>query len=97
MSVKELDYELEEDARAALLDTGAIWSCGHHRVTIRTGDSDAERRALTLASNALTDDGPVFSPKKLASCIESVLKQAADGECPECAKLQEGKAPHFGR
>ena len=97
MSVKELDYELEEDARAALLDTGAIWSCGHHRVTIRTGDSDAERRALTLASNALTDDGTLFSPEKLASCIESVLKQSADGECPECAKLQEGKAPHFGR
>jgi hypothetical protein len=97
MSVNNLVDELEEDARAALLDTGAIRSCGQHRVTIRTGDSDAERRALTLASNALTDDGTVFSPEKLASCIESVLKQSADGECTECAKLQEGNAPHFGR
>jgi hypothetical protein len=97
MSGNDLVDDLEEDAWAALLDTGAIRCCGHHRVTIRTGDSDAERRALTLASNALTGDGTVFSPEKLASCIKSVLKQSLDGECPECAKLQDGKAPRVRR
>jgi hypothetical protein len=97
MSIDDLVDELEEDARAALLDTGAIRACGHHKVTIRIGNSEAERRARTLAANALTEDGTVFSPEKLASYIESVLQQSADGECPECAKLQDGNAPHFGR
>jgi hypothetical protein len=77
--------ELDEDARAALLDTGAIRECDLHKVTIRLGDKGAEHRAHTLATNALTEDGAACSDDDLVSCIRGVLERAADGECPDCA------------
>jgi hypothetical protein len=85
MSIKAQNDELEEDARAALLDTGAVRMCDLHKVTVRLGDKSAERRAHTLAANALTEDGTAFSDDDLVSCLRGVLERAADGECPYCA------------
>ena len=90
MSINDLVQDVEDAARAAVLRSGALVPCPVHKdVLIRHGDSDAERRAYAMATNALKRDGSTFLREEVLPAIKNDLDMAADGECPECARLRD--------
>lgn len=81
--------ELEEAAMAAALRAKAVYFCRvHGDVWIRAGDPEAERHAYALATNMWKADDPVSERTDLMEAVKDVLDQAADGECPACAKVK---------
>jgi hypothetical protein len=90
MSINDHIDDLEAAARYALAKSGAIEACpAHPEVTIRVGDSDAERHAYALATTILKSDGAMWLREDLMPAIKDELDLAADGECPQCAHLRD--------
>ena len=90
MSVNDLALQLEEAALEALFTTKAIESCRFHpEVTIRVGDSGAERHAYARATTILKAKTETFLREDLMDSIRQALDTAADGECPQCAYLRD--------
>lgn len=89
MSINDYADDLESAARLALARAGAITVCPFHSdVTIRVGDTDAERHAYALATAILKSDGSMWMREDLMPVIADGLEMAADGECPQCAYLR---------
>ena len=85
MSINNYIDDLESAARYALAKAKAIKACQFHsQVTIRVGDTDAERHAYALATTILKSDGTSWMREDLMPAIKQELDDAADGECPEC-------------
>jgi hypothetical protein len=90
MSIDDFADELEIAARSALAETGAITGCPlHGDVTIRIGDGEAERHAYALATVRLKRQRIEWQREELMDAIQHSLEMAADGECPECARLRD--------
>jgi hypothetical protein len=90
MSINDYVDNLEAAAHYALAKAKAIETCrAHPDVTIRVGDDDAERHAYALATTLLKSDGTMWMREDLMSAIKDKLDMAADGECPECARLRD--------
>lgn len=85
MSINELAITLEDAARSALGEAGALEACRRHpAVTIRRHDEAAERRAYAIATNRLKAKGEMFLREELMDAIKEELDMAADGACPAC-------------
>ncbi len=88
MSINDYFDEVDGAARYALARAKAIEVCQIHDVTIRLGDTDAERHAYALATTILKSDGTMWMREDLMPAIKNELDMAADGECPVCAELR---------
>jgi hypothetical protein len=89
VSVNDLNDHIESIALEALFKAKAIEECRFHpEVTIRVGDSDAERHAYALATTLAKAKDEMFLREDLMESIKLVLDMAADDECPQCAYLR---------
>jgi hypothetical protein len=87
MCLNDLDDELVAAARVALFKSGAIRECGRHpEVTIRLGDSDAERRAFETAGDSLMTGINTALREQVLSAIQVELRAAYQDVCPECVR-----------
>ena len=90
MSINDLVQQLEDAARAAVVQAKAVVPCPFHEdLMVRTGDPDAEKHAYALATVRLKNTGTMFLREDLMSAIKDELDLAADGECPQCAHLRD--------
>jgi hypothetical protein len=88
MSITDYIDDLESAARFALAKAGAIRGCPiHSGITIRIGDSDAERHAYALATTILKSDGTMWMREDLMPAIKDELDMA-EVECPQCAGVR---------
>lgn len=88
MSINNYYDSVEDVARVALLESGAVEVCSFHPdVTVRIGDDDAERRAYAIATNLLKREGEYWMREDVMPAIADQLVWAADDECPQCAHL----------
>ncbi|EKE70910.1 hypothetical protein [Oceanibaculum indicum] len=89
MSIDALMMEAEDAAAQALLATGALTVCPHHKdVPIRHGDQAAERHAYAKATVIAKSAGKEFMREDIMAAIQEALDRAADGHCPECERLK---------
>ena len=92
MAVDNYADNLESVARYALLTTRATAVCPFHPdVIIRIGDSSAETHACIRARNIISD-GTRWTREALMEEMARQLADAADGECPLCARLRDSHA-----
>jgi hypothetical protein len=61
----------------------------HSHVLVNRGSRDAESHACAIATNRLKRDDQMFLRDDVREAIKDALIQAADGECPECARLRD--------
>jgi hypothetical protein len=67
----------------------------HRRVSlpfrrqVRVGDLDAERHAHALATTAPKSNGTMWKRDEVMPAIKQQLDMAADGGCPERARLRD--------
>jgi len=81
---------LKSAVRYALLTTRATAVCPFHPdVTIRVGDAAAETHACIRARNIIKSDGSRWKHESLMEEMACQLADAADGECPQCARWRE--------
>jgi hypothetical protein len=90
MAVDNYADNLESVVRYALLTTRATAVCPFHPdVIIRIGDSSAETHACIRARNIIRSDGTRWTREALMEEMARQLADAADGECPPCARSRE--------
>ena len=90
MSVDACADNLQLAVRHALLTTRATVVCPFHPdVMIRIGDSSAETHACIRARNIIRSDGTRWTREALMEEMARQLADAADGECPPCARSRE--------
>ena len=90
MSINDYYDKVDDAARYALGKAKAIEACRFHpQVTIRLGNRDAENHAYAIATNVLKSDGTMWMRDDIRPAIKDILEMAADGECPECARLRD--------
>ena len=90
MSINDYYDDIEGAARYALGRAKAIETCPRHPdVTIRLGDHDAERHAYAIATTLMKSDGTMWMRDDMLPEIKNQLDMAADGECPECARIMD--------
>lgn len=83
----EID-NLESAVCCALLTTRATVICPFHpEVIIRVGDDAAEPHAYYRARNIVKNGGTIWEHEDLMDEIARQLTDAADGACPQCARL----------
>ena len=89
MSINDYADSLEDAARMALMQAGAIEVCPFHSdVTIRVGDESNDRHAYALAQSILNRNDEAWMREDLMPAIKDELDQAADGVCPQCEYLR---------
>jgi hypothetical protein len=87
MSVNSYADNLDSAVRYALGTTRATAVCPFHSdVTVRVGDDAAESHAFARARKIIKSDDTMWKREVLMEEIERQLVDAADGECPHCAR-----------
>jgi hypothetical protein len=87
MSVNSYADNLDSTVRHALETTRATAVCPFHSdVTVRIGDDAAESHAFARARKIIKSDDTMWKREVLMEEIERQLVDAADGECPQCAR-----------
>jgi hypothetical protein len=87
MSVNSYADNLDSTVRYALETTRATAVCPFHSdVTVRVGDDAAESHAFARARKIIKSDDTMWKREVLMEEIERQLVDAADGECPQCAR-----------
>jgi hypothetical protein len=90
MSVNDHADNLAAVVRYALETTRATAVCPFHaNVTIRVGDDAAEGHAYGRASKIIKSDGTTWKREALLKEISRQLGDAADGACPDCARIHD--------
>ena len=85
MSINNYVDDIEAIAQTALAQTKALKVCPFHKeVTIRIGDTDAERHAYAIATNMMKKEDTLWMRDDVLESIKYELDMAADGECPRC-------------
>lgn len=75
--------------RYALLSTHAVIVCPFHcDEIVRVCDDAAESHAVMRARRLVSEQGTRFGADELLSEFERQLKEAADGFCPQCARVK---------
>jgi hypothetical protein len=62
------------------------FALSHSDVTVRVGDDAAESHAFARARKIIKSDDTMWKREVLMEEIERQLVDAADGECPQCAR-----------
>jgi hypothetical protein len=90
MSVDSHADNLTSTVRYALETTRATAVCPFHAdVTIRVGDDAAENHAYLRAKNAANTNGMTCRREALLEEFKRQLSDAADGHCPQCARIEK--------
>jgi hypothetical protein len=80
--------DIEEAARCALEQAGAIRTCHlHPTITIRLGNEEAELRAQVLVKTVVIMDRSRQQADDVIRVMQRQLREAAQGDCPECEAL----------
>ena len=81
--------DLEEAARGAALQAGAIKACPlHPDVALDMGDPEASNRAYAIGARQWKDGHVLCERKDFMDAIKEAIDGSADG-CPECEKLRD--------
>lgn len=80
--------DLSAAVRHALETTRAVTVCPFHsQVTIRIGDDAQESHAYERVKRIVRSDGSAWPAEAVRAELARQLGEAADGSCPECARV----------
>ena len=87
MSINDLVQSIEDAARRAVFQAGAVRTCKFHNdAVILIGDPDAEKRAYAIATNELKRHDEMVIREDVMAAVKHELDMA-EGECHQCAAL----------